>query len=767
MMRQLHAVYGEWLLKDCRWDFVVDNVKGARIIFLGEGSTHAELLAMAQEDYNLDMSTESVEITYSLPAEMMQAPDTPPIHVTSDRQVRNLLEITKTHGVRLCVSSRSKVETVSEFREEDDEADEADECFEDDDDDLVEDENHDGEEDDGEEDAGISIVAEADENGEDYSVYGKVEDEDEEDDDMCFEDIKKIEGGRSNGNSIYVNQSFVSKDALLSELRLTAVRFKFSFRIYKSTKTLLVTTCPVSGCQWKVRASVKHGTNTFWVTKYVEKHTCSVGDRIAQRRHCTPKYVGRLFIDRVGIIDGLNPQHITDAMKNMFGMTLDYTTSYRALLYAQTLVRGSAEDGYSRLPSYLEQISLANPDSITAIELDSINRFKYLFLSFGASIKGFKYQRRVIVVDGTHLNGKYGGVMLVAAAQDGNFQIFPLAFGIVDAEDEPSWEWFFTKLASCVSDEQPLVIVSDRHAAIKSACDKVFPWATRGICYYHLQDNIVKKYKGKHLLYLVKGAAYAHTVSDFDRYMAEIRSANPDLATYLENADVSLWSRVYCQGDMYNIKTSNIAESINSALKRARGFPVQFLLEFIREKLGKWFWKRREDALSLPTQHSRGVEYLLAVRSEIADTMTVQPIDGWRFFVKGGKMDCVVDLEHGKCDCGVYAVEKIPCSHAIAAGTSAGLHISTLVCPVYSKDFLFAGYSENIYPCVGQQVEERTCFPPEVKRGPGRQKKSRWQSWLELSRMRGRKPRKQHRVYRCSKCKETGHTKPQCKSSSV
>ncbi|KAF2530586.1 hypothetical protein F2Q70_00029865 [Brassica cretica] len=275
MMRRLHAVYGEWLLKDCRWDFVVDNVKGARIIFLGE-------------------------------AEMMQDPNTPHIHVTSDRQVRNLLEITKTHGVRLCVSSRSKVETVSEFREDDDEADE---CFEDDDDDLEDDgEEDDGEEDDGEEDVDISIVAEADENGEDYSVYGNVENEDEEDDDMCFEDTKNIEGGRSNCNNIYVNQSFISKDALLSELWLTAVRLRFSFRIYKSTKTLLVTTCPVSGCQWKVRASVKHGTNTFG-----------------------------LFIDRVGIIDGWNPQHITDAMKNMFGMTLDYTTSYRALLYAQTL----------------------------------------------------------------------------------------------------------------------------------------------------------------------------------------------------------------------------------------------------------------------------------------------------------------------------------------------------------------------------------------------------------------------------------------------
>nr|VDD55179.1 unnamed protein product [Brassica oleracea] len=537
---------------------------------------------------------------------------------------------------------------------------------------------------DGEEDADIPVATDA----EDYSEYGKVKDEDEEEDDeICFEDYKGA-----------------------YELRLTSVRRRFSYRIYKSTKTLFVATCRVSGCQWKARASVKHGTKTFWVTKYVETHTSSITDRIAQQKHCTPKYIDRLFIDCVGIIDVLNPQHIKDVMKNMFGMTLDYTTSYRVLLYAQEMVRGSAEDVYERLPSYLEKIKAANPGSITAIELDSLNRFKYLFLSFRASIRGFKYQRKVIVVDGTHLSGKYEGTMLVAAVQDGNFQIYPLAFGIVDGENDESWEWFFTKLASCVSDEYPLVIVSDRHSSIIRACEKVFPRATRGICYYHLQENIVKKYKGKHLLYFVKG-----------RHV--------------------------------QFKKSNIAESINSALKRARGFHIQFLLEFIREKLGRWYWKRRGDALSLTTQYSRGVEHLLVVREEIAYTLRLQQIDGWKIFVKGGNRDCNVDLELQKCDCGVYQVEKIPCSHAIAAGTTAGLHISTLVWPVYSKDTLFAGYSENIYPCVGQQVEARTCFPSEVKRGPGRQKKSRWQSWLELSRMRGRTPRKQHRVYRCSVCK--------------
>ncbi|KAF3527984.1 hypothetical protein DY000_02040886 [Brassica cretica] len=99
MMRQLHAVYGEWLMKDGCWNFVVDHFKGARMLFLSEGSTHADLVAMAQEDYNMDMNRESVELTYSL---QQMAPNLPHIHVTSDRQVRNLLEITKTHEVRLC-----------------------------------------------------------------------------------------------------------------------------------------------------------------------------------------------------------------------------------------------------------------------------------------------------------------------------------------------------------------------------------------------------------------------------------------------------------------------------------------------------------------------------------------------------------------------------------------------------------------------------------------------------------------------------------------
>ena len=87
--------------------------------------------------------------------------------------------------------------------------------------------------------------------------------------------------------------------------------------------------------------------------------------------------------------------------------------------------------------------------------------FKYLFIGFGACIKGFPFIRRVIVIDGAHLSGKYRGVMLVAACQDGNRGIYPIAFGIVNAEDAAAWEWFFTQLRGVVGDGKNTAFISD------------------------------------------------------------------------------------------------------------------------------------------------------------------------------------------------------------------------------------------------------------------------------------------------------------------
>ncbi|KAF3552683.1 hypothetical protein F2Q69_00011066 [Brassica cretica] len=188
-----------WVLKISKGNMVVKRSMSTRVLLVGctgfrdavdSGETSiVSYMQLAQEDYNLDMNTESVELAYSLPEAMVQrmARDTPSYSCYNLNKMRTVPE--------------EGDEDDDDDMVEGDEGDEADEG-EEDDDDMAEVENHDGEEDGAEEDAGIPDVAEAVDDAEDYSEYGKVKDEDEKEyGDMGFEDFK----GTYGSEEIYVN----------------------------------------------------------------------------------------------------------------------------------------------------------------------------------------------------------------------------------------------------------------------------------------------------------------------------------------------------------------------------------------------------------------------------------------------------------------------------------------------------------------------------------------------------------------------------------
>lgn len=81
--------------------------------------------------------------------------------------------------------------------------------------------------------------------------------------------------------------------------------------------------------------------------------------------------------------------------------------------------------------------------------------------------------RRVVLLDGTHMHGRYVGCMLTASAQDGKFQIFPITYAIINSENDKSWEWFFRCLSRVIPDATDLVFVYDRHGSIYSGLQKV------------------------------------------------------------------------------------------------------------------------------------------------------------------------------------------------------------------------------------------------------------------------------------------------------
>ena len=65
-----------------------------------------------------------------------------------------------------------------------------------------------------------------------------------------------------------------------------------------------------------------------------------------------------------------------------------------------------------------------------------VKTFKFVFWAFKPCIDGFQTCRPVISVDGTHIYGKYEIKLLIAVGIDGNDNILPLAFAIVDKESK-------------------------------------------------------------------------------------------------------------------------------------------------------------------------------------------------------------------------------------------------------------------------------------------------------------------------------------------
>ena len=78
----------------------------------------------------------------------------------------------------------------------------------------------------------------------------------------------------------------------------------------------------------------------------------------------------------------------------------------------------------------------------------------------------------MISIDGTHLYGKYQGVLLIAMATDANNKVLRLTFAVVDKELGPSWGWFLERLRNALGDviaNKDICVISNRYKGIQNA----------------------------------------------------------------------------------------------------------------------------------------------------------------------------------------------------------------------------------------------------------------------------------------------------------
>ncbi|KAG7594112.1 Zinc finger SWIM-type [Arabidopsis thaliana x Arabidopsis arenosa] len=527
-----------------------------------------------------------------------------------------------------------------------------------------------------------------------------------------------IDDATYEGDDIFVGRVYKNKEDFKFKMAIHALQRKFHFRHTRSDKKVVLLNCVADSCPWRVYVVRLEDSDNYQVRSACLEHTCSVEARSNYHKQASARVVGEFMRPQyMGAGTGPTPGD---------GIAMDGA-------------RGSMGNSYSLLPAYLHALKAANPGTLTALEttVDELGnqRFKYLFFALAASINGLKFMRKVIVIDGAHLRGNYGGCVITARAQDGNFQIFPVAFGIVDSENDRAWEWFLTMLRQILPNDPTVTFVSDRHSSIYSSLRKVFPNAAHAACVVHLQRNISSIFKAKTLSFLVSRAAQAYRITDFHLVFGEICRVSPECGAYLNSIGFGHWARSYFVGERYNVMTSNVAESLNAVLKEAQEFPIVYIVEFVRKTLMSWFAIRRETAKQEATMLTPKVREILQENFEKSGGFAVRKVNTGEYDVVGGaKGGYHVQLALRSCTCREFNFLKIPCPHAVAAAIVDQVPMHSLVDVHYTSCYWVMAYKDSINPVpalsslheLPEDIASMNLLPPHTKRAPGRPKKKRF-----------------------------------------
>lgn len=552
-------------------------------------------------------------------------------------------------------------------------------------------------------------------------------------------------------------------------LRDAAIACRFEIQTVKSDKSRFTAKCAAEGCPWRIHAAKLPGVPTFTIRTIHEVHSCSGINHLGHQQ-ASVQWVANSVEERLRENPHCKPKEILEEIHRMHGITLSYKQAWRGKERIMAAVRGSFEEGYRLLPEYCEQLVKTNPGSIALVYGNpEDNSFKRLFVSFHASIFGFiNACRPLIGLDRTLLKSKYLGTLLFATGFDGEGELFPLAFGVVDEENHDNWIWFLSELQQLLeanTENMPrLTILSDQQKGIIEGVEYNFPTAFHGLCMRHLSDSFRKEFSSNPVLInLLWEAASALTVIEFEAKILEIEEMSQDAAFWIRRVPPRLWATAYFEGTRYGHLTANVADSLNSSwILEASGLPIIQMMESIRRQLMTWFNERREMSMQWSTILVPSAEHRVSEAIEKARSYQVGRANEAEFEVLSlHDTPNIVDIRNRCCLCRGWQLYGLPCAHGVAALLSCRQNVHRYTESCFTVSTYRKTYSQTIHPIPDRSLWKEgseggggmVINPPKSLKPPGRPRKKR---------VRAEDRGRVKRIVHCSRCNQTGHFRTTC-----
>ncbi|CAN7001275.1 unnamed protein product [Brassica oleracea var. botrytis] len=126
------------------------------------------------------------------------------------------------------------------------------------------------------------------------------------------------------------------------------------------------------GCKWVVRATRIRNSEAFSIRTYIKMHSCSRATSSTRiKKKATPRCVAAIVhSDYPGLFDTPTLKTQVRLVQRRLGVEVSYATVWRGKKQAVKDMRGSPQEGYKKVPSYLYMLEKVNPDSRTSLLLD-------------------------------------------------------------------------------------------------------------------------------------------------------------------------------------------------------------------------------------------------------------------------------------------------------------------------------------------------------------------------------------------------------------
>uniref|UniRef100_A0A8R7Q3N5 SWIM-type domain-containing protein n=1 Tax=Triticum urartu TaxID=4572 RepID=A0A8R7Q3N5_TRIUA len=426
---------------------------------------------------------------------------------------------------------------------------------------------------------------------------------------------------------------------------------------------------------------------------------------------------------------------------------------------------------YSRIFDYQLELLRSNPGSTVEVKLEPNQVkpiFQRIYICLEACKKGFMAGcRKVIGLDGCFFKGATNGELLCVVGRDANNQMYPLAWAVVEKENNDSWDWFCSLLFRDVNvlDGEGWVIISDQQKGIITTVSNWAPRAKHRNCARHIYANWRMKFKNKEWQKPFWACAKAASVSFFNYCRAKLAQLTVLGSRAMLKTDPKHWCRAWFKlGSNCDSVDNNMCESFNKWIVEARFLPILFMLETIRRMVMVKIQENRDKCEKWDDIICPNINKKLSKAIDVSGICHAVSNGNNCFEVQHGSQRFTVDLNQMTYSCRYWQLSGIVCAHAVSAIHQHTNQLHGYVASCYSVEAFKKTYAYYLQPVEGPQGWPESDKPKPLAPGyvkmPGRPRKERKREGTEKP--KATKVSRVGTLIRCRKCKCTGHNKTTC-----